>query len=102
MYVRKPSYRVGVWGRENAKIFSDPRLADCSKMVYIYIYIYTQNSIFGGSVLERFLDRFFNDFLISFYIVLKLLLKALKTSGSGSGAPWRCFFCDRGHQNQDF
>ena len=32
----------------------------------IYIYIYTQNSIFGGSVLERFLDRFFNDFLISF------------------------------------
>ena len=32
MYVRKPSYRVGVWGRENAKIFSDWKLADCSKI----------------------------------------------------------------------
>ena len=30
--------------------------------IYIYMYIHTQNSIFGGSVLERFLDRFFNDF----------------------------------------
>ena len=49
----------------------------------LYIYIYTQNSLFGGSEKERFLDRFFNDFLISFYIVLKLLLKALKALGSG-------------------
>ena len=37
-------------------------------MLYIdmYIYIHTQNSLFGGSVLEKFLDRFFNDFLFAF------------------------------------
>ena len=29
--MRKPSYRVGVWGRENAKIFSGSRLADDGK-----------------------------------------------------------------------
>ena len=34
--------------------------------IYIYIYIYTQNSIFGGSVLERFLDRFWRGFGIDF------------------------------------
>ena len=62
--MRKPSYRVGVWGRENAKIPPDSRLADCSKMLYIYIY--TQNSLFGRSVLDRFLERFWRGFWIGF------------------------------------
>ena len=29
-------------------------------------------------------------------------MRALKALGSASGTPWRWFFRDRGHQNQDF
>ena len=47
-------YRVGVWGRDYTKILSDPRLADCPKMLYIY----SKNQFFGRSEKERFLDRF--------------------------------------------
>ena len=35
-------------------------------------------------------------------MVLKVLLMALNALGSGFGTPWRWFFRDRGHQNQDF
>ena len=49
-----------------------------------------------------FLTSFEIDFWLRFDIVLKVLLKALMTSGSGSGTPWRCFFRDRGRQNQVF
>ena len=51
-------YRVGVWGRDCGAVPLYQRLADCSKMLYIY----TQNSLFGRSVLERFLDRFLDRF----------------------------------------
>ena len=33
----------------------------------IYIYIYAQNSLFGGSEKERFLDRFLIGFWIGFW-----------------------------------
>ena len=35
-------------------------------------------------------------------MVLKALLKALMRSGSAFDTPWRWFFRERGHQNQDF
>ena len=69
--MRKPSYRVGVWGRENANIFSDRRLADCPKInkkPYVFIGFlkflggrkmrgfWIGFSMIFGSILERFLD----------------------------------------------
>ena len=41
-------------------------------MLYIYIYIYTQNSLFGGSVLERFLERFWKGFGEVFETILDI------------------------------
>ena len=44
--------RVGVWGRDGSRIFSDRRLADCSIF----------RSIFRGRKLQKTLD--FVDFLL--------------------------------------
>ena len=33
---RDSLYRVGVWGRDGRAVLVDPRLADCSKMLYIH------------------------------------------------------------------
>ena len=50
--------RVGVWGRDSTAIPPETRLADCSKMLYIY----SKNQDFGRSEKERFLDRFWRGF----------------------------------------
>ena len=57
--------RVGGWGREGTRIFLRLEAGGLLQNA-IYIYIHTQNSIFGRSVLDRFLDRFLNDFWIDF------------------------------------
>ena len=43
----------------------------------LYIYIYTQNSLFGVSEKERFLDRFWRGFGIDFGEVLERLLEII-------------------------
>ena len=57
-------YRVGVWGRDYAKIPPDSRLADCSKMLYIYIY--SKNQFFGGLKNHWFWIGFWRGFWIDF------------------------------------
>ena len=65
LYCAKAYIRVGVWGREWYPIQA---LSEAGGLLQnaIYIYIYTQNSIFGRSKKERFLDRFLMIFLYRF------------------------------------
>ena len=51
------------------------RLADCSKIIYIYIYTHTQNSLFGRSDKDMVLDRFWIGFWIGFGEVIGLVLE---------------------------
>ena len=68
-------YRVGVWGRDCAAVLADSRLADCSKIIYIYIY--SKNQLFGRSEKERFWERFWIGFWIGFGEVFREVLERL-------------------------
>ena len=67
--------RVGVWGRDGSRVRRDGRLADCSKIIYIYI---RKTHFLGfskiidfrevlGEVLERCWRGVFNIFYICSY-----------------------------------
>ena len=89
MYVRKPSYRVGVWGREDSPIFTDLEAGGLlQNAIYIYIYIYTQNSLFWG----RKKKGFWIGFSMIFRYRFKAPLEGLEDIRVGFWRPLEVFF----------
>ena len=68
--MRKPSYRVGVWGRDGSRVFTDleagglldfleSKIAKSIEFLQVFLDFWgSQKSLFLERFLERFLDRF--------------------------------------------